>query len=87
MNEPLKAGKLSACQVLAGVSNVTYEQAVLHAKSEQAQFAAWPAALEAGGDASTIRMRNVGSIEKCAFTKLGKVVMWLTKTRGARDAS
>lgn len=87
MNEPLKAGKLNACQVLAGSSNVTYEQAVFHAQSEHAQFATWPVALEAVGGASTIRMPNVGSIEKGAFTKLGKVVMWLTKTRGARDAS
>jgi hypothetical protein len=87
MNELLKESKLNARQMLMSVSNVPRAQAVDHTQSEYERFAARPVALEAGGDAYAIRMWNVGSTEKCAFTRLGKVVTWLTKTPGARDAS
>jgi hypothetical protein len=87
MNELLKAGKLNALQVLVSVGNVPREQTVVHMQSGYERFAARPVALKAGGDAYAVRMQNAGSTNKCGSTKLGKVVMGLTTTRGASDAS
>jgi hypothetical protein len=87
MNELLKESKLNARQMLVSVNKVLRAQAVAHTQSEYERFAVRPVAPEAEGDAYAIRMWSVGSTEKCAFTRLGNVVTWLTKTPGARDAS
>jgi hypothetical protein len=87
MNEPLKAGKLNACQVLVDVGNVPRKQSVVHTESGYERFAARRVALKGRGDAYARRMPDAGSIAKCSFTEWEKVVTSLTETLGASDAS
>lgn len=75
-------------QVLVGAGKVSHKQAVAHAQSEYEQFAAQRrAALEAEGEAHTVRMLGAPSADTATLNELGRVAKRLAKKKGGSDAA
>ncbi|MDO8458393.1 MAG: virulence RhuM family protein [Burkholderiaceae bacterium] len=75
-------------QVLAGAGEISHKQAVAHAQSEYAQFAAQRrSALEAEGEVYTVRLLGAAAGDDNALNELGRVAKRLSKKKGGKDAS
>ena len=72
-------------QVLVGAGKVSHKQAVAHAQGEYEQFAAQRrSALEAEGEAYTVRVLDMASTDEKAVADLGQVSKRLDKPKGSK---
>ena len=72
-------------KVLVGAGKVSHKQAVAHAQGEYEQFAAQRrSALEAEGEAYTVRVLDMASTDEKAVADLGQVSKRLDKPKGSK---